>query len=405
MPCVQDLSRLDDSVLLQDLRALVARDRALTVELLVHLAEVDRRRLYAAAGYPSMFVYCVEELRLSEGAAYKRILVARAVRRVPELLAWLEDGRLHLTAARLLAPHLSTENAEELMGAALGLRTKELEALLVARFGGLSAPPARIRTVVETTQSAVPQGVESFLSNPLELDLSPVAGPDSPVAGASASVAQSVPSGPAETPRPAPPVERAPARRRVVHALTVSLGGATLTKLARAQALLSHAIPSGDVAAILDRALDALIAQVERERHSQVDRPRLTPSSDPERGARPADARSIPAAVRRAVYARDRGGCTFVNAEGRRCAATRHLEYDHILPVARGGRSTLDNLRLRCRAHNRLAADETFGRLFMERKQAAARGKARRGRTVSREEAPRGHDRRGGGGGGARGRR
>ena len=77
------LMHVADSTLLRDLRSLLARERAATAELLAHLAEVDARRLYAPAGYPSMFAWCVEELHLSEDAAFKRIRAARAARQFP----------------------------------------------------------------------------------------------------------------------------------------------------------------------------------------------------------------------------------------------------------------------------------------------------------------------------------
>src|SRR5512143_4345271 len=101
------LSQLSDAVLLRDLTALVARDRLTTARILAHIAEVDARRLYAPAGYPSMFAFCVEELRLSEDAAYKRIRAARVARQFPALFEAVAEGRLHLTVVCLLAPHLT----------------------------------------------------------------------------------------------------------------------------------------------------------------------------------------------------------------------------------------------------------------------------------------------------------
>ena len=67
--CTYSLSHLSDGALLRDLAALVAQDRATTARLLAHIAECDARRLYLPAAYPSMFAYCVHELRLSEDAA------------------------------------------------------------------------------------------------------------------------------------------------------------------------------------------------------------------------------------------------------------------------------------------------------------------------------------------------
>jgi hypothetical protein len=102
------LTHLSDAALLRDLSALAARERATTAEFLAHIAEVDARRLYVPAGFSSMHAYCVGELRLSEDAAYKRIQAARAGRQFPALFVAVSEGRLHLAAACLLAPHLTS---------------------------------------------------------------------------------------------------------------------------------------------------------------------------------------------------------------------------------------------------------------------------------------------------------
>jgi 5-methylcytosine-specific restriction endonuclease McrA len=132
----------------------------------------------------------------------------------------------------------------------------------------------------------------------------------------------------------------------------------TSALLQRAQDLLGQR----DVPAVLKRALGLLVSQLEKRKFAVTDRPRRTSkgSDDPD---------SVPAHVRRAVYLRDGGRCTYVCPEtGKRCASCRRLEYDHIIPRARGGKSTKENLRLRCRAHNQLAAEQEFGRAFMQRK-------------------------------------
>jgi 5-methylcytosine-specific restriction endonuclease McrA len=85
------------------------------------------------------------------------------------------------------------------------------------------------------------------------------------------------------------------------------------------------------------------------------------------RPATPGKRQAIPAAVKRAVWERDGGRCTYVSPGGRRCEDRRRLEFDHIEPVALGGRSTVDGLRLRCKSHNTLHAEETFGRGYMAR--------------------------------------
>ena len=74
--------------------------------------------------------------------------------------------------------------------------------------------------------------------------------------------------------------------------------------------------------------------------------------------------RAIPAAVKRAVWRRDRGRCSYVDrTSGRRCGSQHLLQIDHVVPYARGGRAEPNNLRLLCAAHHRHRhAGAGFGR-------------------------------------------
>ena len=66
-----------------------------------------------------------------------------------------------------------------------------------------------------------------------------------------------------------------------------------------------------------------------------------------------ASGRAIPAGVRRQVWQRDGGGCSYVDPQtGRRCNSTHLIEIDHIVPHAQGGGADPGNLRL-CGAHHR----------------------------------------------------
>jgi hypothetical protein len=157
------------------------------------------------------------------------------------------------------------------------------------------------------------------------------------------------------------------------YVLQLGMEKSTHGKLRYAQALLSHAVPWGDVAQVLDRALDALILQLEKRKLGSTTRVR--------RQGGPVEKHCIPSHVRRAVWERDQGRCTFLSANGKRCTARRFLEFDHVDPVARGGKATVDGMRLRCRAHNQYEAERVFGAGFMRRKREEARIEAeRRGR-------------------------
>ena len=139
----RSLSQLSDSLVEQHLRALVARDRHLTAALLAHLAEFDARKLYLPAGYASLWAWCVGELHLSEDAAAKRIHAARAAREFPAILELVADGRLHLSAVSLLAPHLTAQNAGELLAAATH-RSKADVQLLLASHAPRPDVPTRV---------------------------------------------------------------------------------------------------------------------------------------------------------------------------------------------------------------------------------------------------------------------
>ena len=154
----RSLSRLGDRKLLRDLAAAVARECISTAEVLLLIAEVDARRLYLSAAYPCMREYCVGELHLSVDAASKRIQVARAARQCPVLFEALVDGRLHLTGARLLAPHLTTENAVELISACTHKTKAQIETLIAERFPGtevmqLVYEPATVRKAPDASET------------------------------------------------------------------------------------------------------------------------------------------------------------------------------------------------------------------------------------------------------------
>ena len=127
------LSHVSDAALARDLAAAVAGDRASTAILLAHIAEFDARKLYVPAAHPSMYSYCVHELKLSEEAAFKRIHAARAARRFPAIFGAVADGRLHLSAVVMLALHLTPENGAELLTAATHRSKAEIEKLLAER--------------------------------------------------------------------------------------------------------------------------------------------------------------------------------------------------------------------------------------------------------------------------------
>jgi hypothetical protein len=131
-------------------------------------------------------------------------------------------------------------------------------------------------------------------------------------------------------------------------------------KLERLQALT----PGADLAAVIERAVSERLERLEARRFAQVKKAR---NQVEESETRPSS-RYIPAPIRRTVYQRDGGRCTYLDAAGRRCTARRNLEYHHHgRPYGRGGDHSVENLRLCCKAHNALLAEQEYGRETMNR--------------------------------------
>ncbi|HWK12734.1 MAG TPA: hypothetical protein VNR64_21935 [Vicinamibacterales bacterium] len=349
---------LSDRDLISEVKRLAGAERSATAALVASLAEMDARRLYLGEGCSSLFTYCTRVLHLSEHAAYARIETARAVRRFPLVLDRLERAELTLTGVSLLRPHLTDANCLQLLDAARHASKRDVERLIAAIAPRPDAP-AMIRKLPAplATPSAAPERTamcECSSQSPTRRQ--------SPEEHA-AETAAVTPAVPVVPKRPTIPVVRplAPERYKV----QFTIGRETHEKLRRAQDLLRHTIPDGDPAALFDRALTALLEQLERKKLAAA------------RQARPPLAgrngsRHIPAAVRREVWKRDEGRCAFEGIEGR-CGDTAFLEFYHLVSFAKGGRATAENIQLRCRAHNEYHAVEEFGdRAIVVREDPAA---------------------------------
>ena len=252
---------LSDHDLLAHLSVLAGNEREATVDLIAHLAALDTRPpVYRAEGYSSLFSYCTGALRLSEDAACSRIEAARACRRYPAILDLLAAGSLTLTSVRLLAPHLTPENHQAVLERATRRSRREIE-ILVAELSPRPDVPTSVRKLpVPAAPSAPPPFSPILLASP-------------------GSVPAIAPTPMAVRPAPRPVIQAtAPERYRV----QFTMGQESHDKLRRLQALLRREIPSGDAAAIVDRALTLLLDEVERTKLGKAAKPRSETSIRPE---------------------------------------------------------------------------------------------------------------------------
>ena len=312
------LRRLSDAELVARLKSLVARERRATTLLVAHLGELDTRDVHLRAGFSSLFAYCRDALALSEHEAYNRIEVARAARRFPVILELLAAGSVNLTTVRLLAPHLTPENHRSVLESARGKKKVEVEEIVA----GLSPRP---EVTAFIRKLAGPKPAFPLVEAPAPL--APFPAPSARLLLGQAGSGEVTPLSPDR------------------YKLQVTIGGATLEKLRLAKDMLRHAIPSGDDAAILDRALAALLTDLARSKFAATEKPR--PPRTP-----PPGSRHIPAEVKRTVWVRDLGRCAFLGTSGRRCGERAFVEFHHVRPFAAGGEASVANIELRCRRHN-----------------------------------------------------
>ena len=264
----------------------------------------------------------------------------------------LREGKLCLTSVVELAKVITPENRGEVIARFFHASKREAKAVAAELRPAEAAPH---RDVVTVPRQAAPAKALTRLE----------------VATCSATPAEGrldEPRGDGLASPPCPPPAPAPlpaARSDEVEPLTGDLrryhftvSKRFLAKLAAARDALSRSHPSADTEAVLEAALDLLLAANDRKK-GIVKKPRPSP-------ARPsASPRHIPAEVKRAVWARDGKCCRWPLESGGVCGSTTRLELDHIVPLARGGTSTVSNLRILCAFHNQLAAKQVFGEPWM----------------------------------------
>ena len=316
---------LSDSSLLDGALSHAGSEREATADLLADIGEVEARKSYLKLAHPSLLDWCVERLGLSKAAAFDRIRVARIARHFPMIFEMIADGRHNLTSIRVLAPHLTAETADDLLHAGSHLTKEELGHLIAQRFPRPWLAGGSERELVLARVENIGEFADSALAHSEETPLAPE-----------------------------------------IYELRLVYGQSTHDKLAYLRDLLSHQIPSGKLDEVVDRALEIAVRQVQKRKFAATPRPRATAGS-----TRP-DSRHIPDHVKRAVWKRDGGACTFASGDGRRCGSTWQIEFHHHEEFALGGEATEENVCLLCRAHNQYLAECTYGPGFMEAKRLAA---------------------------------
>jgi hypothetical protein len=396
----ESLGFLSDQQVRDGGRAAVSNEREATLVVLNFLIEIEKRKLYLEDGYSSMFDYCTSAWGYSSSAAWRRIQTSRCIVRFPRTLEMLERDELNLSTIALASRVLNEQNCDELLPRLCGTSRREAETI-ASEYREEPAPRERAKTVMvrlpapgRVSQSPtiippalpgesqppalIPPALPSesqppalILSSPDPTDLSACENSDY-CRGGSKSASRTGGRDDDGAARTIPAendtcTDNAPDKSLLTHtevvlqkrvALSLSVPVEFMTKMERLRAVTWHRLPAGaSFSHVLNLALDIAIAQKD-----PAARRRGRESGKQKAGDKTSTSeRYIPQAIRDEVYRRDENRCTYVSKNGRRCTATAGLQVDHIKPIARGGKTTIDNLRLLCAQHNRYAAKRLMG--------------------------------------------
>jgi 5-methylcytosine-specific restriction endonuclease McrA len=381
------LKSLSDKELLAQIEKIRRREHLSTVEILLHLNEVERRKLDLQLGYNSLYDYCVNHLRYSSSGAGRRVAVARCVARHPEVLDLLRSQKLNVTGVALVASALNESNKKKLLVNIQGRSQTAIDAI-AARYRRPIALRDRVRpvrVVVPDPKPGVHSGQASAQPSATAAGSAAAHRAEAPVAcennhyshnGSGLSLSGCMARGNENG-------NRTQIRSEQKLFVQFLANKAFMKKYEEARALLSQRLSDTSFENVFETLIDEFLdhhcpARRKARRDSKkTNRPTRQISHPVHKKPQPAagspDAkqkrrsRHIPAAVRDKVYSRDKGRCTYVGKAGKRCGSTQALQIDHIKPFTRGGANTASNLRLLCARHNRLAAREVFGEEFIKR--------------------------------------
>jgi 5-methylcytosine-specific restriction endonuclease McrA len=457
------LGAVSDEQLRVGLAVLLASGARTEARIVAHLAEVLARKLYLRDGSASAFDYCQTRLALSASEAFHRLTAANIARKFPVVFTMLERREVHLSGVCLLRDYLTPANHRQLLAEASHKTKLQILELLARRFPRpdvtsrirklpplgsrhirvdpcLRATPATPATPAAPAAPATPAALAtpSAVATPgqlrgsgeprtsavrdesMPMPASAVLSPR-PAGGAGAQLLLGVPASLAISLRSALPI--APRRARVEplsesrYRIQLNASVTLKDKLELLRSLLSHSIPSGDLAAVVERAVELALEQVQKKRFAKTEKARTSPARNSKqnleaeghraagetrehtRRTSPARITSqsagkrehipnatqssrtrehIPNATQRTVVARDGLRCTYISGQGYRCTARSFLQFHHEQPWARGGEATPQNLRMLCAAHNDLLAERDFGAAHLAERKAARRRRSER---------------------------
>lgn len=325
------IQRLNDNTLLDEVKALVRREKEIIVEVIEYLKEIEVRKLHLARGYSSMFTFSVEFLGYSEAEAHIRIQAARLTQVLPEVSEKIQSGELSLSVAAATQSHFRKEN----------IRRKEQG----QPFLNVKEKREALELVTGSSRREAEQNLNIHFAQTSAKTLSFVVSPE---------------------------VEE---------------------KINKLMDLMAHKNFDRDLGKMVELLVDAELERYERKHGTvQIKLQAEVPNQDlPKDGylvkaqsgeslfqqsesavetkttpKKPSGWRSqarhrnryIPRNAKTLVWTKYKGQCTYQDPlTGKKCCSKHGIQIDHKLALAKGGRHQAENLTLLCAGHNSWKSD------------------------------------------------
>jgi hypothetical protein len=326
-----NLSCLNDLELHEGLKKKTSEERSILVDVISHIHEADRRRLYLKYNYTSLFDYLVNEMNYHGGSAQRRIDAARLLGEVPEIRPDVASGALNLTQLTAVAQGIKQK-----------LKTE-------SRTDGLPALKQNLmlqrRDLLDRVKNQKLPQVQKIVAETLDIEVKVQ--------------------------------ERKTMQRDGSLRVELTLTAEQVLLLNKVKSLISHTHSNPSVADLLTIGLNELISKKDpvlkgfrKNKAIKVadslaagnsietdDSSQSTTTSVVVKMRKP-----IPTATKRKIFEKHRC-CQWRNKQGDTvCGSTFQLQLDHIRPVWAGGDNETENLQVLCSRHNKLKYLKEVGR-------------------------------------------
>lgn len=300
------LASISNSELLNRMQKLVRTERKITHLVLLHILEIETRRLYAEAGFDGMYTYLTRGLGYSEAAAYRRLQSARLLKQVPEVAEKIESGSLNLSQL-----------------------TQVQKCLKASAAGGVVISSCHTVQVLKKLENKNTFQTTEVLSRAFDL--------------------------------PTNNLEVLHPQKDESVRLEITLTTEQFEDLRKAKDILSHICFSGswaDVIGVLAKKCVSQSQKVNRIRETSVGEPTIgKDTTHPVIAKKEKKRKLIPASTKKLILKKAQSCCEYLDpSSGHRCGSRYQLQIDHIQPLAMGGGSEFKNLRVLCRTHNLFVA-------------------------------------------------